>query len=703
MPDINPWFRRRAADPDFRAPSTAIRNHALDTNSQRAYLVHGSQLQDASAEGEERRARLGDILVERKLATRTDVEAAARVQQRTGSRIGQILLHSGAITENGLATAVAAQFALPVLDPAFDRPDAQALEIVPEPLATLYGIVPLTIQNGCLVVATEAPLPEATAEELRRHVGLPLRIMIGWPSLLETLRDHAYAGRYIERATSDLANRTPEESAYRVLTRRQQIVLLTLIVLGMVALIYDPVATIVAFNVLATFFYMSFSAYKLKTILGAARSSLDFPVSGEDVAKIKEADLPVYTILVPLYREASVLSRLVSSIRRLDYPPEKLDVKLLLEESDADTIQTARAMDLPAHFRIVIVPDGLPRTKPRACNYGLIQARGKFVVIYDAEDRPEPDQLKKAVIAFTKAGPDVCCVQCKLNYFNRDQNLLTRWFTNEYSMWFDLFMPGLTATGAPLPLGGTSNHFITDTLVDLGAWDPFNVTEDADLGIRLHKRGFKTVVVDSTTYEEANSQLGNWIRQRSRWIKGYIQTWLVHMRHPLLLRRQMGLNGWLSFQMVVGGTFFGFLLNPFYWFLLVAWALTELGVIRELFPAFVYYAATACLYLGNFVFMYANVLGSIRRGYYGLAKYALLSPVYWVLMSIGAWKGLVQLFFKPFYWEKTLHGLDCDPDESVPAPSLVPGVQPPLATAPALQGLRRGVRAGDDRDRPGGA
>jgi len=698
--DDDARFRRWTADPDFPASSTAISRDALAINGRGTYVLHGTQLQDAMADGAERRARLGDILVEHKLVTRANVEAAARVQRRTGSHLGQILLHSGAVAERDLAIAVAAQFHLPVLNPAFDTPDMQALESLPEPLATRYGIVPLTIQNGCLIVAAEAPLPEATAEELRRDIGLPLRIVIGWPSLLEALRHHAYAGRYIERATSDLVNRMPEESAYRVLTGRQQIVLLTPIALGMAALIYDPIATIVAFNVLTIFFYLSFSAYKLKTILGAARSNLDFPVSGEDVAKIKEADLPVYTILVPLYREASVLSRLVSSIRRLDYPQEKLDVKLLLEESDADTIQAARAMDLPAHFRIVIVPDGLPRTKPRACNYGLIQARGKFVVIYDAEDRPEPDQLKKAIAAFAKAGSEVCCVQCKLNYFNRDQNVLTRWFTNEYSMWFDLFMPGLTATGAPLPLGGTSNHFLTEALIDLGAWDPFNVTEDADLGIRLHKRGFKAVVIDSTTYEEANSELGNWIRQRSRWIKGYIQTWLVHMRHPLLLRRQMGLKSWLSFQMVIGGTFFGFLLNPFYWFLLVVWFLTGLGVIRELFPAFVYFAAIVCLYLGNFVFMYANILGSIRRGYYGLAKYALLSPIYWVLMSIAAWKGLLQLFFKPFYWEKTLHGLDCDPDDSVPAPAPAPSAQLQLAAAPAPGGVRRDPRTAADGHRP---
>ena len=227
-------------------------------------------------------------------------------------------------------------------------------------------------------------------------------------------------------------------------------------------------------------------------------------------------------------------------------------------------------------------------------------------------------------------------------------------------------MPGLDAADSPIPLGGTSNHFITDALIELGAWDPFNVTEDADLGIRLHKSGYKTAIVDSTTYEEANSDLYNWIRQRSRWVKGYVQTWLVHMRHPVRLWRQVGWKSWWSFQFVVGGTFFGFLLNPFYWLLTTVWLLTSAGVIRQLFPGFVYYAAAVGLYFGNFVFTYVNVAGALRRRYYDLIKYALLSPLYWALMSIGAWKGFLQLFYRPFYWEKTVHGLDAGHDVTEP-------------------------------------
>ncbi|HET7567396.1 MAG TPA: glycosyltransferase family 2 protein [Gaiellaceae bacterium] len=333
-------------------------------------------------------------------------------------------------------------------------------------------------------------------------------------------------------------------------------------------------------------------------------------------------------------------------------------MKLIVEEDDDETRAVLREQPPPPHFRIVVVPDGQPKTKPKACNHGLIQAEGALVVIYDAEDRPEPDQLKKVVVAFSKAEPRIVCIQCKLNYFNRRQNLLTRWFAAEYSNWFDLLMPGLDAADAPIPLGGTSNHFRREKLVEVGAWDPFNVTEDADLGVRLFKSGYKTAIVDSTTFEEANSQLTNWLRQRSRWVKGYIQTWLVHMRHPVRLRRQLGWRGWFSFQLIVGGTFWGFLLNPFYWTLTTLWLLTEAGWIQQLFPHYIFYAAAAGLFLGNFAFAYLNVAGAVRREYYDLVRPALFSPVYWALMSLGGWKGFLQLFYRPFYWEKTVHGLD---------------------------------------------
>jgi cellulose synthase/poly-beta-1,6-N-acetylglucosamine synthase-like glycosyltransferase len=385
--------------------------------------------------------------------------------------------------------------------------------------------------------------------------------------------------------------------------------------------------------------------------------SPEIDVTLEEVEAISEAALPIFTILVPMYREANVLPLLLDGLRRLDYPAGKLDVKLVLEPDDEETQLAVRAERLPSYVEILVVPEGLPKGKPKACNYGLVHARGEYVVIYDAEDRPERDQLRKVVAAFRKAPPELVCIQAKLNYFNRRQNVLTRWFTAEYSLWFDLLLPSIYSLSGPVPLGGTSNHFITDRLRAAGAWDPYNVTEDADLGLRIHKRGWSTAIVNSTTYEEANSDVYNWIRQRSRWVKGYIQTWLVHMRHPVKLWRQLGWRGFLIFQVMIGGTVFSFLVNPIYWALTTIWFLFHVTFVQDIFPPVLFYIGAAGLYVGNFAFTFASLGGCLRRGYYDEVKYALLTPAYWFLMSVAAWKGFIQLFYRPFYWEKTIHGL----------------------------------------------
>jgi cellulose synthase/poly-beta-1,6-N-acetylglucosamine synthase-like glycosyltransferase len=278
-------------------------------------------------------------------------------------------------------------------------------------------------------------------------------------------------------------------------------------------------------------------------------------------------------------------------------------------------------------------------------------------VIYDAEDRPDPQQLKRAVLMFRSIDESIVCIQARLNFFNQHTNWLTRWFSIEYSLLFDLLLPGLDSRRDPIPLGGTSNHLKTAALLEVGAWDPFNVTEDADLGIRLHQAGYRTTMMDSTTYEEANTQIGSWVRQRSRWIKGYLQTWLVYMRNPFRTLGGIGLKGFISFSLLIGGTFI-FLINPFFWFLTTLFALTQAGFIQELFPGWMYFLAAALLFIGNFVFVYLGLVAAVRRGDDNLAVYALFLPFYWTLMSVAAWKGFAQLITNPFYWEKTEHGVD---------------------------------------------
>ncbi len=451
-------------------------------------------------------------------------------------------------------------------------------------------------------------------------------------------------------------------------------------------------------------FYVSFWYFCAAFFRGAAvfislSGRGERKVTADEIAKLHESELPVYTILVPLYKEANIADKIVFYLEKLDYPKEKLDVKLLLEEDDTATISVLNLCQLPPYFEKIIIPDCLPKTKPRACNFGLERARGEFCVIYDAEDRPEPDQLKKAFILFKKLPENYVCVQAKLNYYNPKQNLLTKLFTIEYSTTFDLLLPGLEVMNIPIPLGGTSNHFRTNILKKLGGWDPFNVTEDCELGIRIYAKGYKTCLLDSTTWEEANSKLWNWVRQRSRWVKGFLQTHLAHMRYPLKTFKSLGLWGTFGFYMCVGASSFMMIINVFYWLVglfyvalifhglskgltlssmikkttlegyegfellgrqIKAWPLLYVGIGEDPFwstLSIIFFTIGCALVLANILFVIYHFLACLKRRYFFLIPYSFLMPFYWVLISFGAWKGLVQLFTKPFYWEKTVHGL----------------------------------------------
>ena len=251
-------------------------------------------------------------------------------------------------------------------------------------------------------------------------------------------------------------HRRPHECAAATLTRRQWGVLAVLLLAAAAAAAYDWVAALVVLNGAVIFFYVAHISYKFYLVWLSLERGVEVSPTPEEMAAVPDEDLPTYTILIPLYREAEVLGQLVEGLEKLDYPAHKLDIQLLLEEDDAATIEAARGLTLPPQFRCVVVPQGQPKTKPRACNYGLQLSQADILVIFDAEDRPDPDQLRKAAVAFRKMPPRVVCLQARLNYYNQRQNLLTRWFTGEYSTWFDLFLPGLTASGAPVPLGGTS-------------------------------------------------------------------------------------------------------------------------------------------------------------------------------------------------------------------------------------------------------
>ena len=408
------------------------------------------------------------------------------------------------------------------------------------------------------------------------------------------------------------------------------------------------------------FFDLLFNAY---LIYRSFKSIPEVQVSEDEMNALVEEDLPIYTIFCPLYKEWRVVPQFAAAMEKLDYPKDKLQIMFLLEENDAETIEKIREAALPYHYESVIVPHSSPKTKPKAMNYGLRHVRGDFLVIFDAEDVPEPNQLKKAIVAFRRLPENVVCIQAKLNFYNSHQNLLTKLFTAEYSLWFDLVLPGLQSLNAPIPLGGTSNHFKIEPLRSLSRWGAFNVTEDCDLGLRLANRGYRTAIVESTTYEEANSDLLNWYNQRSRWIKGYIQTYFVHMRSPEIFTSKRTFLDFIYFQLTVGGKILSMFINPLMWLLTITYFVfrPQIGpYIETLFPGPILYIGVFSFFIGNFLYLYYYMIACIKRGHDSLVIYIFFVPFYWLAMSLAAWKAFYEVIVKPHYWAKTIHGLHLD-------------------------------------------
>jgi cellulose synthase/poly-beta-1,6-N-acetylglucosamine synthase-like glycosyltransferase len=469
--------------------------------------------------------------------------------------------------------------------------------------------------------------------------------------------------RRLAIAIDGLRESDPDHSAIRSVSKTQRWVVLTVIVVLILGAVLDLNAEAIALMTLSAAIYLTVILFRIRLFRLSTHGVPLHVVSDEDALAVPDDALPTYAVLVPAYHEPGVVERLLNSIGRLDYPDDKLEVKLLLEEDDTETVEAVASSAGADRFDVILVPAAEPRTKPKALNYGVQFCETDLITVYDAEDRPEPLQLRKAAVALGRAGPEIACLQAELAYFNPDQNIITRWFTVEYLMWFTQMLPGLSQLDAPVPLGGTSNHFRRQALVEVGGWDPFNVTEDADLGVRLHRRGYRTGILAATTMEEANSDFVNWARQRSRWYKGYLQTWLVHLRRPKTLWKDLGPKGFFQFNLFVGGTPIVALLNPIFWAMTILWFVGHPAGIKDIFPAPVYYASLLCWLAGNFMFTYANMLVVIDSDRDELILPAMLSPIYWTMMSIAAVKAAYQLVFQPSYWEKTFHGLDTPPPQ----------------------------------------
>ena len=412
-----------------------------------------------------------------------------------------------------------------------------------------------------------------------------------------------------------------------------------------------PMATLSVLFALVMIALVAGTLLKLAAMLVGlrrARRPALMPVRGQE--------LPVISIMVPMYREPEIAPRLIQRLGALTYPRAALDVLLVVEADDMETREALHKARLPPWIRVIPVPHSPLRTKPRALNYALSFARGSIIGVYDAEDMPDPDQLTRVAQRFAIAPPDTACLQGALDYFNPRTNWLSRCFTIEYAVWFRLVLPGLDRLGLVVPLGGTTLFFRRAALERLGGWDAHNVTEDADLGIRLARHGYRTELIDTVTREEANCHVIPWIKQRSRWLKGYAMTYAVHMRAPRVLWRELGPVRFIGVQVLFLGTLIQFFLAPLLWsFWLILFGLDHPALTH--LPAPLFWGVIGCFMASELVGFVAAwiALGRARHG--GLRLWAPSLALYFPLAAFAAYKAGWEMLSSPFYWDKTTHGL----------------------------------------------
>jgi glycosyltransferase XagB len=587
----------------------------------------------------------------RHLLPRHVIAAAEWRAQSIGLGADRVLICADAITEEAYLTALAASLGtcFEPLDGVYraDCPldDNQLIQ------AAATGLLPLREHDRIVWIISPRCLTARRLADPRERLPHPLNAfrLTSSERLLRFVMRHSQKalGR---RAATGLRRARPLMSNAPRPRAWARVVMTVLAVFAVSFLALVPTATHGAFAAILCAIFLAAAALRLWSALYTPRAPTK-PV------RIADVDLPIYTIICALYREANVVNDLVAAIRALDYPIEKLDAKFILEPDDQETRRALDRLDLGPSFEIIVAPPFGPRTKPKALNAALPLARGLYTAVYDAEDAPEPDQLRRAVAAFMEGDDRLAGLQASLTIDNTADNWLARMFTANYAGQFDVLLPGLASLRLPFPLGGSSNHFRTSVLRGIGAWDPYNVTEDADLGIRLHRFGYRVATLPSATYEEAPARFVPWLKQRTRWYKGWMQTWRVHMRRPLRLVRELGPGGAIAFQLSLACNVLAALIHPLFIVGLCyalftqapLRALTAMGQEALMFGAtlFAGYASTVAL----------DLIGLQRRGLLAHAWVLVLTPVHWFLLSLAAWRALFQLLRDPQRWEKTEHGL----------------------------------------------
>ena len=560
------------------------------------------------------------------------------------------LISLGLIEATRLAQLQAERLGEGYIDLTHFPPNPDLLKILGPATALQMGVLPWRLSSDVIVILTDRPEHFDQNQSYLRQTFGPLRRAFACPDQMRSYITKTEEAALIQRAEHRVdARESCRDLNFKVL----HIALWSLVAL--VAL--TNVAPAITFLVLAlwgTLTLIANMALKLTTaILFLHRGAL---ASFKYKNRATDTALPKISIMVPLLKESAIVSHLLTHLRQLDYPKNLLQVILVMERDDITTAKTLAGTKLPPWITAIDVPRGTIKTKPRALNYALDHCRGSIIGVYDAEDAPEPDQLRKVARRFAESDEKLACVQGTLDFYNSRTNWLSRCFTIEYATWFRIVLPGLARLKLPVPLGGTTLFFRRHILEELGGWDAHNVTEDANIGIRLTRFGYHTELLPTVTLEEANCGGWPWVRQRSRWLKGYAVTWAVHMRAPKTLLRDLGLWQFFGVQLLFAGTLSQFLLAPLLWtFWLAFFALPH--PLTGFIPSWGFYTLGGIYLMSEVINIIVGMLSCNQTKHRHLLKWVPSLHFYFPLGSMAAYKGFLELLYKPFYWDKTAHGV----------------------------------------------
>lgn len=597
------------------------------------------------------RKPVGTCLVETGVITPEQLQHALDLQAKQNAPLGEILVGEGWASRQDVLTALSLQTSLQIADLEQTPPAAELSTLEPMEFWLRHNVIPWMRIGPILFVATARPDRFATVASELTVEELTVVPVLAAPEQIDKSIARLFSGQLARNAETRVA----EDQSCRTWTawtRTRSFGVLALVLLafvefprtGMAVLVIAAVASLLLFLVMRASGLVAFVHHKL------------LPRSAPAAPQVTALRQPCVSIMVPLYKEREIAGALIQRLQRLTYPKALMDVILVLEEKDDVTRDTLSKVQLPSWIRTIEVPElnGLT-TKPRAMNYALDFCRGDILGVWDAEDAPQPDQIERVVEHFMQAAPDVVCLQGVLDYYNPRTNWRSRCFTIEYNSWFRIILPGIARLGIVVPLGGTTFFFRREKLLELGGWDAHNVTEDADLGVRLCRAGYRTEVVDTATFEEANFRAWPWVKQRSRWLKGFMVTYLVHMSAPRRLLHDLGPLKFLSVQAFFMGTVGQFLLAPVLW---LFW-LTTFGLDNPLLQVIPMQTVKPLIWLFlaaealNFVIGVMSVWARERRF---LVPWVPTMILYFPLGVVAAYKALWELAARPFFWDKTQHG-----------------------------------------------